>query len=66
MDVHVESGVGGHIDNATLAWVFDHPRNAGPLCSPHNRFKNRGYRVVRVERGRRHTYRPDGTEIQPA
>ena len=66
MDVYVESGVGGHIDNATLAWVFDHSRNAGPRCPPPNRFKNRGYRVVRDERGRRHTYRPDGTEIQAA
>jgi len=66
MDVHVESGVGGHIDNATLAWVFDHPRNAGPLCSPHNRFKNAATESCATNEGRRHTHRPDGTEIQPA
>ena len=39
--------------------------NAGRECSPHNVFKNRGYRVHRDTRGRWHTYRPDGTEITP-
>jgi hypothetical protein len=39
------------------------PANAGPECGRHNRFKNRGYTVWRDERGRWHTYRPDGTEI---
>ena len=39
--------------------------NAGPECSPHNLIKTQGYRVMRDERGRWHTYRPDGTEIAP-
>jgi hypothetical protein len=42
------------------------PANAGPGCARHNRFKNRGYTVWRDERGRWHTYRPDGTEIAAA
>jgi hypothetical protein len=42
------------------------PANAGPGCGRHNRFKNRGYTVWRDERGRWHTYRPDGTEIVAA
>ena len=65
MDVHVESGAGGHIDIAAGV-RFDHPRNAGPLCSPHNRFKNAATESCATNEGRRHTHRPDGTEIQPA
>lgn len=37
--------------------------NAGRECNPHNLIKTTGYRVVRDEQGRWHTYRPDGTEI---
>jgi hypothetical protein len=37
--------------------------NGGPLCSHHNRWKNRGFRTVRDPEGRWHTYRPDGSEI---
>jgi hypothetical protein len=39
--------------------------NAGPSCSPHNLFKNHGYRVHRDADGRWHTRRPDGSEITP-
>jgi hypothetical protein len=39
------------------------PENGAPLCGYHNRFKEHGYRVVRDDDGRWHTYRPDGTEI---
>jgi len=39
--------------------------NAGPECLPHNLIKTQGYRVMRDELGRWHTYRPDGSEIAP-
>jgi hypothetical protein len=42
------------------------PRNAGPLCPHHNRFKTRGYHIARDSFGCWHTYRPDGTEIEAA
>jgi hypothetical protein len=47
-------------------WAHDgptRPDNGGPQCARHNRWKQRGYRTVRDEQGRWHTYRPDGTEI---
>ena len=38
--------------------------NAGPGCGHHNRWRHRhGYTVTRDERGRWHTWRPDGTEV---
>jgi hypothetical protein len=37
--------------------------NAGRECNRHDVFKTRGYRVMRDEQGRWHTYRPDGSEI---
>jgi Domain of unknown function (DUF222) len=40
--------------------------NGGPMCSRHNRLKNRGFTVWRDPNGVFHTYRPDGTEIAPA
>ena len=39
------------------------PENGAPYCGYHNRLKEQGFTVVRDERGRWHTYRPDGTEI---
>lgn len=42
------------------------PRNAGLACPRHNRFKTRGFRVRRDDKGRWHTFRPDGTEIRAA
>ena len=41
------------------------PDNGGPGCARHNRWKQRGYRTVRDDQGRWHTYRPDGTELAP-
>jgi hypothetical protein len=38
--------------------------NAGPGCGHHNRWRHRhGYTITRDERGRWHTWRPDGTEV---
>jgi hypothetical protein len=57
-----------HIDHS-IDWSARGPtdqHNAGPLCPPHNRWKNRGYRVWRDPNGVWHTYRPDGTEIAAA
>jgi hypothetical protein len=39
--------------------------NAGLLCGHHNRTKNHGFTIWRDPNGLWHTYRPDGTEIQP-
>lgn len=39
------------------------PTNGAPACRPHNRARQRGYRVMRDDDGHWHTYRPDGTEI---
>lgn len=39
------------------------PGNGAPQCGRHNRFKERGFTVVRDHRGRWHVHRPDGTEI---
>jgi hypothetical protein len=41
--------------------------NGGLECGPHNRFKDKhNYRTWRDPNGQWHTYRPDGTELQPA
>lgn len=40
--------------------------SASLLCGRHNRFKTRGYRTWRDDRGLWHVLRPDGTEIAPA
>lgn len=53
----------------TVAWLDQgatSPANAGPACGHHNRFKTRGYVTRRDDKGRWHTYRPDGTEIAAA
>lgn len=43
------------------------PDNGGPACGRHNRWKSRGYRVVRGGDGVWRTYRPDGTDVtEPA
>ncbi len=39
------------------------PGNGAPECGRHNRLKERGFTVVRDQRGRWHVFRPDGTEI---
>ena len=40
------------------------PNNGGPTCGRHNRWKQtHGHTTVRDSTGRRHIYRPDGTEI---
>ena len=39
------------------------PNNGGPKCRKHNLLGNHGYTTQRDDRGRWHTYRPDGTEI---
>jgi len=56
------------IDHAT-EWS-DHGRtevgNGDPLCQHHNLRKASGYTARRDDRGRWHTYRPDGSEIAPA
>jgi Domain of unknown function (DUF222) len=57
---------GGHLqpwrdDGETTA------ANGGLECGPHNRFKDsHNFRTWRDPNGQWHTYRPDGTEIQPA
>jgi hypothetical protein len=40
------------------------PGNGAPCCGRHNRWKQKGYRVWRVDTGEIHITRPDGTEIQ--
>jgi hypothetical protein len=48
------------------AWADDGPTapvNGGPLCSHHNRFKHRRYRIQRDPSGVWHTFRPDGSRI---
>lgn len=37
--------------------------NGAPLCGRHNRWKHRGYSVLRDERGRWRTERPDGSHV---
>ena len=39
------------------------PANAGPCCGKHNRHKERGYTVTRLEDGTIHIQRPDGTTL---
>ncbi len=41
------------------------PGNGAPVCGRHNRRKEHGFTVWRDPSGSWHTYRPDGTEIQP-
>jgi len=56
-----------HIDHST-DWQDlgpTAPRNGGPLCPHHNRFKNHGYHVIRDEHGHWHMYTPDWVEIRP-
>jgi hypothetical protein len=57
---------GGHLE----PWRHDGPttaQNGGLECGPHNRFKDKhNYRTWRDPNGQWHTYRPDGTEVQPA
>ena len=50
----------------SLEWARDgttDPRNGGPGCGRHNRFKNRGYTVHRQPDGTWLILRPDGTPI---
>jgi Domain of unknown function (DUF222) len=57
---------GGHLE----PWRDDGPTtaaNGGLECGPHNRFEDKhNYRTWRDPNGQWHTYRPDGTEVQPA
>ena len=53
-----------HVDEWQDDGVTDQA-NAGRECNAHNVFKTKGYRVMRDEQGRWHTYRPDGSEILP-
>ena len=53
----------------TRDWQFEgltDPANAGPMCGRHDLYKNHGFTVWRDARGRWHTQRPDGTEIEAA
>lgn len=41
------------------------PGNGAPLCGKHNRWKQKGFTIWRSPTGSWHTYRSDGTEIDP-
>ena len=41
------------------------PGNGAPLCGKHNRWKQKGFTVWRDAQSNWHTYRPDGSEIDP-
>ncbi len=63
-EVPVSHCQGDHIDGwAAPTRGPTHPSNGCPLCARHNRWKERGFRVVQDDSGRWHIYRPDGTEI---
>jgi hypothetical protein len=57
--LHVDHAVAHRIGGAT------DQINASPLCGHHNRLKESGFRVARDATGTWHTYRADGTPIQP-
>jgi hypothetical protein len=49
-----------------LEWILGGKtsvENSGLLCERHHTKLHHGFRVERAPAGRRHTYRPDGTEI---
>jgi HNH endonuclease len=49
-----------------LAWVYGGATsldNSALLCKRHHSQVHHGFRIHRDTAGRRHTYRPDGTEI---
>ena len=41
------------------------PGNGAPLCGKHNRWKQKGFTIWRDAQNKWHTYRPDGSEIDP-
>src|SRR4051812_40582156 len=50
-----------------IAWMYGgqtNLENSGLLCERHHTQVHHGFRIHRDTTGRRHTYRPDGTEIR--